>query len=83
MSTEKEKMHNLKIETYVYLTDNLRTSSPGDQDSQILLRDCSEEVVGMAEGARINRSFCKNDHIIRTSKDYCSLKKTSHLMLIN
>ena len=55
--------NRLAIGNWVYIKGRPRPgiikSKPRRQDSQILLRDCSEEVVGMAEGARINRSLCK------------------------
>ena len=49
-----------------------------DTASQTVLRDCSKEVKG---GARICENFGNKDQVVRTSKDYCYLKKTRYLKL--
>ena len=51
-----------------------------DPASQVTLRDGSREA---RWGARIYRSFCKKDEVVRTSTDYPYLKKPSYLKLSN
>ena len=41
-----EKMHNLEAEGYVLFSGLSEVFKPGRQDSQITLRDCSEEARG-------------------------------------
>ena len=49
-----------------YMVDLLRTSGPGDSIS-----DNSERLLcGGDGGARIFKSFCNKDQVVRTSKDY-------------
>ena len=62
-----------------YLVDFLRTSSPGGS-----LSDSSEAWFWRGrEGTRIYRSFSNKNQVVKTSKDYCSLKKTRYLKLMN
>ena len=63
-----EKMHNLEAEGYVLFNGLSEVFKPGRQDSQITLRDCSEEARG---GARIYSSFCNKYQVVGTSKVYC------------
>ena len=60
-------MHHLKVENYVLLDGLAEDLSPGGS-----LSDSSEGPLLRGEGgARIYRSFCNKDRVVRTSKDYC------------
>ena len=71
-------MQNLKVESYV-LFGGLRTSAR-DTASQITPGDCSPE---RREETGYIVFFTTEDQEVRTSKGYCSLKKTRHLKLGN
>ena len=63
---EKKKKHNLKVENYVLFGELLSTEAQ-DTISQIVLRDCSEEV---REESGYIEVFVKNPESW-TSNDYC------------
>ena len=70
-----KKMHNLKFENYVLFGRQNQGLKPGTQPLRELWG-----LLQRGEGrARICRSFCNKDQVVRTSKDYCELKKTRHL----
>ena len=62
-----------------YLTDFLRTSSPGDS-----LSGSSQGLLWKDKGeSKIYRVFCNKDWVGRISKDCCLLKKAIFLKLVN
>ena len=67
---------NLKVGSHIfYLVGKTENLSQGHSLSA--LRICSSEETRW--GANICRSFRSKDQVVRTSKDYCQLKKTWNL----
>ena len=76
-SPPRDQTHNSCIGRRV-LYHQHHLGSPGhslSNSSEVLLLQRGKE------GARICENFCNTDQVVRTSKDYCYLKKTSHLKL--
>ena len=68
-------MHNLKVENYVLFSGQTEDLSLGYS-----LSESSGGLLGRGEGGtRMHRSFCNKEQVVRTSKDFCWLKKTRHL----
>ena len=60
-------MHNLNLRIIFYSVDKTEDLSLGDSIS-----DNSEKLLlGGDGGARIYRSFCNKDQVVKTSKYYC------------
>ena len=74
----KKYVYDVNVESLILFGWQNWTLKPWDIVSQIALKDCSKQ-----GKSRIQKSFWNKDKVVRTSKDYCWLRKTILLKLTN